>query len=133
MWFHYNNLDYQSIFVLFYQTPPEQTGKGCSAASTLCLSDHFSFLLEMSSKEGKTKGTDLKESANVHGVNGDPKIVAIINSLLVAAKQPPRTRVRLQIENIYYLLEVAKDVFKARPPLVEVEVSFFSNTVVTYN
>ena len=75
--------------------------------------------------EGKGPGVDLQRSASVTANGGDPRITATLNQLLAAAKQPPRTRVRLAIEDIYYLLDAAKAVFKSRSPLVEIEVRFF--------
>ena len=79
-----------------------------------------------SSKEGGGKNSsDLIESASIHSKNGDPKIVSILNLLLGAAKQPPRTRVRLKIEDIFYLLDVVREVFKSKSALVEIEVRCF--------
>ena len=65
----------------------------------------------MSSKEGKTSGggADLMSTAAQKSMDGaDPKICAILKQLLAAAKQPPRTRIRLAIEDIYYLLDVVR-------------------------
>lgn len=78
----------------------------------------------MSSKEGKTSGggADLMSTAAQKSMDGaDPKICAILKQLLAAAKQPPRTRIRLAIEDIYYLLDTAKETFKKLSPLVEIE------------
>ena len=69
-------------------------------------------------------GADLLRSASKSGENGDPQIRSILNTLLAAAKQPPRTRVRLKIDDIYYLLDTAKEVFKSKSALVEIEVSY---------
>ena len=69
-------------------------------------------------------GADLQRSASKSGENGDPQIRSILNTLLAAAKQPPRTRVRLKIDDIYYLLDTAKEVFKSKSALVEIEVSY---------
>ena len=81
----------------------------------------------MSSKEGgrKKQTVDLQQCAAMRAAEngGDEKIIAIINQLLGAAKQPPRTRVRLRIDDIYYLLDVVCEVFKSKPALVEIEVS----------
>ena len=84
----------------------------------------------MSSKEGggKKQTVDLQQCAAMRAAanGGDEKIIAIINQLLGAAKQPPRTRVRLRIDDIYYLLDMVCEVFKSKPALVEIEVSFVS-------
>ena len=83
----------------------------------------------MSSKEGggKKQTVDLQQCAAMRAAanGGDEKIIAIINQLLGAAKQPPRTRVRLRIDDIYYLLDMVCEVFKSKPALVEIEVSVF--------
>jgi hypothetical protein len=80
----------------------------------------------MSSKEGggKKQTVDLQQCAAMRAAanGGDEKIIAIINQLLGAAKQPPRTRVRLRIDDIYYLLDMVCEVFKSKPALVEIEV-----------
>lgn len=60
----------------------------------------------MSSKEGKSNGADLLETASQKSMEGqDPRIIGVLKTLLAAAKQPPRTRIRLAIDDIYYLLE----------------------------
>ena len=80
-----------------------------------------------------SSGADLLRSASKTAEDGDPQIRSILTQLLSAAKQPPRTRIRLKIEDIYYLLTLAKQVFQSKSALVEIEVclccffvSFFS-------
>ena len=69
-----------------------------------------------------SSGADLLRSASKTAEDGDPQIRSILTQLLSAAKQPPRTRIRLKIEDIYYLLTLAKQVFQSKSALVEIEV-----------
>jgi hypothetical protein len=63
---------------------------------------------KMASKE---QGVDLQRSASKSAENGDPQIRAILDTLLKAAKQPPRTRIRLDINDIYFLLDKGKYIY----------------------
>ena len=72
-----------------------------------------------------SSGADLLRSASKTAEDGDPQIRSILTQLLSAAKQPPRTRIRLKIEDIYYLLTLAKQVFQSKSALVEIEVCSF--------
>ena len=67
-----------------------------------------------SGAESGNGGADLLRSASKTAEDGDPQIRSILTQLLSAAKQPPRTRIRLKIEDIYYLLD--------HSALVEIEV-----------
>ena len=75
-----------------------------------------------SEAESGNGGADLLRSASKTAEDGDPQIRSILTQLLSAAKQPPRTRIRLKIEDIYYLLDQAKAVFQSKSALVEIEV-----------